>query len=202
VTMRPKRLISSFDAAGTWLAGLATAALLLGGCNAYRLDPPTGFAQVDRDASGVRMKGSDEVGLNLRVYDNVEGGTLAYWSEDLVRKLAKRGYRLEKQSPVTSDNGVVGTRFDFAYASPGDDTPKFFTALLFVTDKYKVIVQVAGDAEHHPRIARQVDQIAAATKVRGCKVGKPTCKGPQPPPISHPTTETATVAPARDEADG
>ena len=158
---------------------------LASGCAAYKLDPPTGFAQVGSDASGVRMKGSDDVGLNLRVYDNVEGGTLAFWSEDLVRKLGKRGYRLEKQTPVVSDNGVAGTRFDFAYDPPGADAPpKFFTALLFVSDKYKVVVQVAGDAEHHARLAAQIDQIAAQTTVRGCRAGKRTCKGPQPSPLT------------------
>src|SRR5690606_40429774 len=128
--MRHPRFIARTSAG---LARLGTAAVLLAGCNAYRLEPPPGFAQVDRDDSGVRMKGPDEVGLNLRVYDNVRGGTLAYWSEDLVRKLAKRGYRLEAQAAVVSDNGVAGTRFDFAYQARDTKDPKFFTALLFVS---------------------------------------------------------------------
>jgi hypothetical protein len=168
------------------LARLGVVAATLSGCNAYRLEPPPGFAQVDRDESRLRMKGPDDIGLNLRVYDNVRGGTLAYWGEDLVRKLSKRGYRLESQAPVVSDNGVAGTRYDFAYEAEGSEAPKFFTALLFVSDRYKVVVQLAGGAEHHARLAQQIDQIAAETKVRGCRLGKRTCKGPQPSAITPP----------------
>jgi hypothetical protein len=199
--MRPNDLLASIGSLPRWMAQVGFVGVLLAGCNAYRIEPPPGFAQVDRDESSVRMKGPDDVGLNLRVYDNVRGGTLAYWSEDLVRKLAKRGYQLQGQAPVVSDNGVAGTRFDFAYQPEGGDTPKFFTALVFVTDKYKVVVQLAGDAEHHGRIARQIDQIAADTKVRGCRLGKPTCKGPQPAPLS-PMRQTETAQTRADDSVG
>jgi hypothetical protein len=168
------------------LVQLGLGASLTMGCNAYKIAPPPGFAEVDRDASSVRMKGPDDIGLALRVYDNVRGGTLAYWSEDLVRKLARRGYSLEAQAPIVSDNGVAGTRFDFSYHPPDAETPKFYTAMLFVSDKYKVIVQVAGDAEHHAHLARQIDRIAAETKIRGCRPGKRTCRGPQPGPLTSP----------------
>lgn len=183
------RRIRAIGFISTWLLGIATAATLTAGCKPYKIAPPPGFARVGEDESGVRMKGSDEVGLNLRVYDNVRGGTLAYWSEDLVHKLGERGYTLQAQTPVESDNGVAGTRFDFAYRAPESDTPKFFTTLLFVTDQHKVIVQLAGDAEHQGRIAAQVDAIAKETKVRGCRAWTDICDGPQPPRLATPSPQ-------------
>lgn len=154
-------------------------ALLLFGCNAYRLDPPPGFAEVSRDEHGAHMIASDKVGLNVRVYDNVRGGTLAFWGEELVRKLGDRGYTLLRQTPVESKNGVAGTRFDFAYTNP-DGAEKFYSAVLFATNKHKIVVQMAGAAEHAPRYLAQLDAIARDTKARGCRLRDNLCDGPQP----------------------
>jgi hypothetical protein len=181
--------------------GMALAALL-GGCNKYRLEPPDGFAEVDHDDYGARMKAGDDVGLALKVFDNVDGGTLVFWSEDLVKKLGKRGYVLVGQSEVKSKNGVAGTRFDFAYTPPGATAKKFYSALLFVSDANVVVVQIAGDdakrAAHSPRIG----EIASATAVRGCKSWTKVCQGPQPGKLTSPSpdplpgaqTETAIAA--------
>mgnify|MGYP000520595395 CR=1 FL=1 len=91
---------------------LAPALLALAaGCNAYRLEPPAGFAQVYADDYSAHMKANNNVGLKVQVFDNVEGGTLTFWSRDMVEKLGKRGYTLLDQKAVESKNGVVGTRF-------------------------------------------------------------------------------------------
>ena len=160
--------------------------VLLAGCKPYKLEPPPGFAEVGSDAYGARMIAGDKVGLNLRVYDNVPGGTLAFWGQDLVRKLGMRQYALVKQTPVKSRNGVAGTRFDFDYVNP-DGEAKFYSVVVFVTNKHLFALQVAGDEQHAQRYQSQLDTVVREAAVRGCRPwgGKP-CRGPQPAPQSTP----------------
>jgi hypothetical protein len=176
---------------------LAPALLALAaGCNAYRLEPPAGFAQVYADDYGAHMKANNNVGLKIRVFDNVEGGTLTFWSRDLVEKLGKRDYHLVAQTPTETKNGVVGTRFDFAYTPVGEaEPPRFYSAVLFVSDKHIVVLQLAGLEEHKTQYGGEIDGILAELKVRGCKVRTKACKGPQPEKLSTP-------APAATEAEG
>ncbi|MCX4247091.1 hypothetical protein [Paraliomyxa miuraensis] len=162
------------------------------GCAAYKLEPPAGFAQVYASDYGAHMKANDNVGLRINVFDNVKGGTLPFWSRDLVEKLGKRSYALQGQSPVESKNGVVGTRFDFSYTPVGkDEPPRFYTAVLFVSDKHIVVLQLAGHEQHEARYSAEVDGILAELKVRGCKVGRKVCKGPQPDTLSTPAPKPA-----------
>ena len=164
-------------------------------CNAYRLDPPTGFAEVYSSEEEARMKGSRDVGLDLRVFENVEGGTLGFWSEDLVHKLSERGYRLTSQGAVESKNGVVGTRFDFSYTPPTqDEGEQFYSVVLFVSDAHRVVLQLAGDQQWAPTYQSRLDQIANDTVVRGCRLVDSKCRGPQPQAFSLPPR-----APANDE---
>ncbi len=167
--------------------GLATLALTLLGtaCGTHRLDPPAGFAEVEHDRYGTTMIAPDHVGLNVKVWENVKGGTLSFWGEDLVNKLGRRGYALQRQAPVRSKNNVAGTRFDFAYTAP-DGLDKFYSAVLFTSDEYRVVLQVAGNAELGPRYLAQLDGIAAQTRVRGCKIGGRLCKSPQPQKLATP----------------
>lgn len=150
-------------------------------CNAYRLDPPSGFAEVYSSDDEARMKGARDVGLNLRVFENVEGGTLAFWSEDLVHKLAQRGYVLKSQGGVKSKNGVAGSRFDFTYTPPdGDEGEHFYSVVLFVSDEHRVVLQLAGDEQWTSAYQGRLDEIAGDTIVRGCRVVDSKCNGPQP----------------------
>jgi hypothetical protein len=167
------------------LAAMLTLLALGAGSNAYRLQPPPGFAEVVRGPDGAQMIAGDKVGLNVKVYDNVRGGTLSFWGTELVRKLADRGYVLRKQSAVESKNGVNGTRFDFAYTNPDGDN-KFYSVVLFATNKHRVVVQVAGDEEHAARYHGHLDAIARDTVARGCRVGEKICRSPQPPLLSTP----------------
>ena len=148
-------------------------------CNAYRLDPPQGFAQVAETKRGARMKAGDDVGLRVDVFDNVEGGTLAFWGEDLVRKLSQRDYALLGHRPLKSDDGKPGTQFDFAYTNP-DGGEKFYSVALFVTDEYRVVMQLAGDAELADKYRPRLPRIAAEAKIRGCKITGSICRGEQP----------------------
>lgn len=176
------------------LIGLTLVAGLGSGCRPYRLKPPSGFAEVERDKYGTRMKAGDDVGLNLRVFDNVRGGDLAFWSEDLVRKLGKRGYVLLGQHAERSDNGVVGTRFDFSYVPPGSEDRKFYSAVLFVTDAHVFVVQLAGNESVGAAYTPRIDAIASDTTVRGCRAWTKVCRGPQPPKLATPTGASATIA--------
>jgi hypothetical protein len=167
---------------------LALGLLSFSGCNAYRLEPPSGFAEVDADRRAAHYKAGDDAGLSVRVYDNVEGGTLAFWSEDLVRKLGERSYELVAQEPVESANGRPGTEFHFAYETP-DGQRKFYSAALFVTDRYRFVMQLAGDEELGDKYRPRLDAIAGAMKVRGCRAGGNLCDGPQPRPLLAPGPE-------------
>ena len=179
---------------------LGSVVLALSACNAYRLDPPKGFAQVDEDRSGTRMKAGDDVGLNLRVFPNVDGGTLQFWSEDLVRKLDRRSYVLVAQSEVRSKNRVAGTRFDFSYTVPGTESEqKFYSVALFVTDQRVFALQLAGDESKRARHLASFDAIAQDTRLRGCKSWTDTCRGPQPGKLSTPPPDTA-IAQSEDAA--
>lgn len=151
-------------------------------CATHKLEPPQGFAQVDQSDYATTMIAPDHVGLNVRVWANVKGGSLGFWSEDMVNKLGTRGYSLTGQSAVKSKNGVAGTRFDFDYTAP-DGVEKFYSAVLFTSDKYRVVLQVAGNAELGARYLAQLDGIAAETKVRGCKLINSLCKSAQPRPL-------------------
>lgn len=162
---------------------VALASVLAGGCASYKLDPPTDFVEVHAYSSEVRMKAQDNVGLNLRIFKNVRGGSLSFWGADLVDKLSDRGYVLRAQGPARSANGVVGTRFDFDYTAQGKDTPKFYSAVLFVTDDYRFVLQLAGDKSRESAYSGRIDEISSDIKVRGCKIVSELCKGPQPPSL-------------------
>ena len=84
-------------------------------------------------------------------------------ASDLVNKLGKRGYVLTGQSAVETKNGREGTRFDFDYTIPGTDEPKFYSVSLFVTDKYKFVVQVAGDKQFATTLARGIELLRCFT---------------------------------------
>ncbi len=162
------------------------AAAALSGCAAYKIEPPVGFAVVHEHDWETRMKAQDNVGLSVRRFENVRGGTLAFWGADLVKKLGQRGYVLRSQSAVKTANGKTGTRFDFDYETFDTEIPKFYTAVLVVTDKHKVVLQVAGGKEFAPTYTARVPELLGSLKVRGCKARSKVCGGPQPPPLSTP----------------
>lgn len=178
----------------TTLMGAGAAAALTG-CAAYKLEPPPGFALVSGGDYETRMKAQDNVGLSVRRFDNVKGGTLAYWASDLVTKLGRRGYVLTGQAAVEAKNGREGTRFDFDYTIPGTDKPKFFSVSLFVTDKYKVVVQIAGDKQFAGTYRGQIGEILGELRVRGCKAGSKICGGPQPGKLQTPAPEVVPDGP-------
>ncbi len=174
------------------LLGLLTPAV--SGCNAYRMKTPNGFAEVQANEDGAHYKGRNNVGLRVATFHNVKGGTLEFWSEDLVRKLGARGYSLVSQSPAESKNGKPGTRFDFEYQPPGEDEAlRKYSVILFVTDKHRIVMQLAGQADLFAASSTQLGDIASETKVRGCLAWTDICKSPQPPAMATPAPETATA---------
>jgi len=184
----------SLFAASTLLISLAS------GCASFKLkDPPAGFIEVnsskwDGDAE-LRMKAPDNVGLNITSFDNSRGGTLPLWATDMVKKLAARGYTLEQQTPVKSANGVDGTRFDFSYTPRGTDDAqeKFYTAVLFVTDEWQVVVQMAGDEALEGDHAGDIGTILSEIKIGGCKIGSKVCKAGQPANLMSPAKPNPTT---------
>ena len=157
--------------------------LLATACAPFKLNQtPPGYAQVSNYSGMTHFKAGDDVGAKVHSYSNVKGGTLAYWSEDLVDKLSVRGYTLVGQSPVKSQNGIDGMRFDFDYVPPGDESQlKFYTVVLFATDSYRVVIELAGDMDARERHRAEPEMIAKSLKVRGCNNKKQTvCGSPLP----------------------
>jgi len=188
--------------------GLATLTLLATtGCASFKLkNPPPGLIEVSssqwRGSADLRMKAPDNVGLNITTFANHRGGTLPLWANDMVKKLAARGYTLESQTPVKSANGVAGTRFDFSYTPLGakvdpvaEANEKFYTAILFVTDDWKVVVQLAGSESLKAAHAGDIERILKEIRIRGCKVGSKVCKAGQPAPAIGVVVAAAAEAP-------
>ena len=172
------------------------------GCSQpLQYEAPSGFAIANQDWRSAHYKASDNVGLKLLVFDNVEGGTLEYWGQDLTRKLLARGYTLEGQSALRADNKVVGTRFDFGLDhgggrgdGHGDERPsQFLVVSLYVTDDYRYVAQLAGDQALFARYDARVAQLLAGLRPKGCRVRSTICRGSQPPPLA-----SATSTPERD----
>lgn len=178
----------------TALLGLAF--LVLPACAAYKIEPPVGFAVVSENDWQTRMKAQDNVGLTLQRFENVKGGTLAFWGADLVKKLGNRNYTLVSQSPIKTKNGKTGTRFDFDYETYDTELPKFYTAVLIVTDKQKVVLQVAGDQQFAAAYRARIPEVLGELKVRGCKPGSKICNGAQPPKLSTPLAKKPEADPA------
>jgi hypothetical protein len=183
MTINTKRILSK-----SWSSALVALGLLVSsGCaSSFKLkDPPPGFIEVssskyDGDAE-LRMKAPDNVGLNITTFANSRGGTLPLWAEDMIKKLSDRGYVLTGQDAVKSGNGVEGTRFDFVHEPPGsDDGVKFYTAVLFVTDEWIVVVQIAGKSVLASQHGQDLERILGEIKVRGCKLKTKVCKAGQP----------------------
>lgn len=178
----------------TALLGLAF--LVLPACAAYKIEPPVGFAVVSENDWQTRMKAQDNVGLTLQRFENVKGGTLAFWGADLVKKLGNRNYTLVSQTPIKTKNGQTGTRFDFDYETYDTELPKFYTAVLIVTDKHKIVLQVAGDQQFAAAYRARIPEVLAELKVRGCKAGSKICNGAQPPKLSTPLAKKPAADPA------
>lgn len=164
------------------LAGLC---LSSSACASFKLkNTPPGFIEVSSSSwegeAELRMKAPDNVGINVTTETNFRGGTLVLWAEDMISKLSERGYVLQRQEEVKSKNGVPGTRFDFAYEPPGEEQARFYTAVLFVTDEWRVIVQVAGLASLEAEHQEDLQQLVREIKISGCKLGSKVCKSPQP----------------------
>ncbi len=132
---------------------------------------PPGFVEAEADWQSQRYKGKDSVGLRVTVYDNVDGGTLDYWSNDLKTKLIVRGYALEGTSPLRAKNDVPGLRYDFKLEREGDEV-MFLSVGLFVTDDYRYVTQLAGLQEEYAGLSSDVPALFQRLEPGGCKVGK------------------------------
>lgn len=161
--------------------GIGSLALALSATGCSRLidyDTPSGFAraEMDEDWRSRRYKASDKTGLKLTVFDNVEGGTLDYWGRDLVTKLEERSYRFEGSALLRSENGVPGQRFDFALEATDDKPAMFLVVGLFVTDDYRYVLQLAGDARGHEGYDAQVPKLFGRLRPSGCNARDSLCK--------------------------
>jgi len=151
------------------LATMITALALTGGCKTT-LDLPENFVAVEEgDYSSYETRGvsADGTVVSVRLEDNAENGTLAFWAEAVKRQLATRGYTLDKTEDVKSDAGVAGTLMTFTTDRGG--RPFTYLNAIFVTpglldDGEVMVVEVGGETlAVTPRLA---DLRAAVLSVR------------------------------------
>lgn len=158
----------------TLLACVVLGSLASTGCAApFKIsDSPDGFVQVSDDDWGARYKALDNVGMRVDAFENYEGGTLDYWGKDLVNKLAMRGYTKTGEGKTKSGNGEEGAVYHFDYSPPGQkdaegqDALKFYTVVLFVTDKHRVVIEFAGDIAYAREYRANIDAVARTFKIR------------------------------------
>jgi hypothetical protein len=160
------------------VAAFSAISAIQAGCGRIlEYEAPPGFAAADHDWRSAHYKASDNVGLKLLVFDNVDGGTLDYWAADLTRKLEGRGYVLGKQAPLTSSNRVAGTRADFVLdRQDGETAPQFLVVSLFVTDKYRYVAQIAGAQSHYAMYDARVPELLGDLRPKGCRARSKICK--------------------------
>ncbi len=156
------------------LAGVLAAG---SGCGGPLLEDtaPPGFAEAEHDWRTRHYKASDNVGLRFTVFDNVRGGTLEYWGNDLVDKLQQRGYVLLSQGALRSDNNLRGTRYDFRLSREDADEPMFLVVGLFVTDDYRYVAQLAGRDEFYETHASAVPTVFGSLRPTGCRRMQSVC---------------------------
>lgn len=161
------------------LLGALLSCVALTGCSRlidYETPPGFARAEVEEDWRSRRYKASDNTGLKLTVFDNVDGGTLDYWGRDLVAKLEERGYRFDGGAKLRSENEVPGQRFNFELAATDDAPPMFLVVGLFVTDDYRYVVQLAGDATGYEAYDSQVPALFGRLRASGCRTRDSLCK--------------------------
>ena len=157
-------LMLRFMAAAACLSAMGCAPLI-------DYSAPPGFVEAETDWQSQHYKGKDSVGLRVTVYDNVDGGTLDYWSNDLATKLEARGYALEHTSSLRAKNDVPGQRYDFRLEREGDEA-MFLSVGLFVTDDYRYVTQLAGRHVEYAGVASDVAELFQRLEPGGCKAGK------------------------------
>ncbi len=158
---------------------LLAVGLALTGCSRlidYETPPGFARAETEEDWRSRRYKASDNTGLKLTVFDNVDGGTLDYWGRDLVAKLEERGYRFDGAAQLESKNDVPGQRFNFGLAATDDAPPMFLVVGLFVTDDYRYVVQLAGDAAGYDAYDGRVSALFGRLRASGCRTRDSLCK--------------------------
>jgi hypothetical protein len=133
---------------------------------------PDGFVEVNAYDWNARYKALDNVGMRVHAFENHKGGTLAYWSKDMTNKLAQRGYTKTGEAQTKSANGIQGQVLHFDYTPPGQKDAegeprlKFYSTVLFVTEKHRVVLEFAGDSEYAGEYRNRIDAVAQTLKVR------------------------------------
>lgn len=174
MTMAPTKRTRTMSRRSTRIASALAplAVATLAACTPFKVKaPPDGFVEVNDSDYLHRYKALDNVGMNIRAFDNHKGGTIEYWAGDLLNKLGEREYTKTGESKIVSGNGVQGTRYDFDYTPPGREDEaemrkKFYTAALFVTKKHIVVIELAGDHGLADAYRKRIENIASELKVR------------------------------------
>ncbi len=156
------------------LLALVAASTLSAGCAApFKVsEVPDGFVEVNAYDWNARYKALDNVGMRVHAFENHKGGKLDYWVADLINKLAQRGYTKTGEGQTKSANGVDGriVHFDYTPAgqkdAKGEPMLKFYSAVLFVTEKHRVVLEFAGDAGYAADYRARIEGVAQTVKVR------------------------------------
>ena len=154
-------------------AVMATLMLSTGCAKPFKVtEVPDGFVEVNAYDWNARYKALDNVGMRVHAFQNHKGGTLEYWASDMTNKLAQRGYTKTGEGQTKSSNGVPGKVLHFDYSPPGQKNPegepvlKFYSTVLFVTEKHRVVLEFAGNVEYAGDYRNRIDGVAQTLKIR------------------------------------
>jgi hypothetical protein len=93
------------------------------GCRPFAITTPATFIELDEDRRSnfdYRAASADGVVMAVRVVDNGQRGTLAFWVEAVRNKLRDvHGYALLEESDIRSRGGVAGRQLRFGRDQSG-----------------------------------------------------------------------------------
>lgn len=127
---------------------------------------PSGFVELDNDYDNYdyRATTAEGVVIAVREIENDARGEKEFWLTAIKNQMRERGgYQLIDEVPVTSADGVAGTRMRFGH-DDGNNKPHVYDLTVFVTEDTIWVVEAGGTKEQMEQEAAKVN--AAVTGFR------------------------------------
>jgi hypothetical protein len=147
---------------------LTLAALASQGCASFRVQTPSGFAELDdNDDFDYRATSADGVVVAVRAESNNPTGNLEFWSRAVDERLRAHGYSPEGEArPVRSASGLQGVQFRYGREVAGRPLRYWVTVFVrprrFLRPSRVFIVEAGGDREVFDRAAPSVERAIAS----------------------------------------
>jgi hypothetical protein len=120
----------------------------LGGCQASRIDTPSGFVEVETYHGDpiYRAVSAEGVKIEYRTHENPNGGTLEFWRRAVRRTLVEgKGHTLVESTAITSESGAEGELLRLTKKRSGADFS--YLVALYVRGGKVHVVEAGGRKE-------------------------------------------------------